>query len=655
MVKHCFFSLTLFFVFVLPLAAEVSLRVQIDRTMIYEGETLLYQVILTDTKPIDDNLQPGDFTPPDFVVRALPKQQQRSGGMKQTFILNGKVIKDETSEQQYIVLFPFILTPKKTGSIAVAPPKIGGKTLPVSVENGLQLSPDGSVTIQVIPPDKQDDVLLDITTNRQKLYPMQPLEITLTVSIKALPGRYSNKNPLDLLKEPPRLRIPWFDNSPTLKGLTPTVPIETLLGSYFVKSGRGFAINDFSGTSTALGFDDDFFSRPFGMNPFQKVLYQFSDTPKRVKRLNASGQEEVYWQYQFKRTFTPTVTGDYTFGPVSLKGLIPVANTAVSGSAAAGEVAGKTIFAIAKELAVSVVDVPLENRPPDYIGAFGKFNLTVNVEPKKAKTGDPLTLTVTFTGQGSTENIKAPDLSGTEIQDMFRVHIPPTEEHTDSACTFTYTVRPQKPGHIVFPALSASVFDVDAEQFVRLESMPVPLDVTEAETVQSATVYGDTSSGHETERTLQTVQKIKSTAIKVSLYSAIGIGTFLGVFVLWKIIAALTLRIKRQCTNRRNTALRRARQQLAAAKCLTAPMECAKALQSVFFGYIADKTDGIAEGMTTADAVMKLQELHAAAETVTAIRQFLEGLDAVQYASRSVADLTVLKDEAETLLRHVGA
>ncbi|GHT10972.1 hypothetical protein FACS1894170_03940 [Planctomycetales bacterium] len=613
----------------------------------------MYHVILSDTQAIDGNLQPSDFAPPDFTVRALPKQQQRSGGMSQTIIINGKVIKDETTDRQYSVRFPFALTPKKAGALVIALPKINWKTLPASGEDGVQLSPDGSVTIHVVPPDKQDDVLLDITANRQKLYPMQPLEITLTVQIKELPGRYNDKNPLDLLKEPPRLRIPWFDNSPPLKGLTPAVPLETLLGSYFVKSGRGFAINDFSGTSTSLGFDDDFFSRPFGMNPFQKVLYQFSDKAKKIKHLDTNGQEKIYWQYQFKRLFMPTATGNYTFGPVSLKGLIPVNSKGLANDTA-DEVTGKVIFAVAKELTVSVVDVPAENRPLDYIGAFGKFRMDVNVEPKKAKIGEPLTMTVTLTGQGSTENIKAPDLATTGIQDIFRVHLPPTEEQADNSCTFTYTIRPQKSGQIVFPALSASVFDVDAEQFVRLESVPIPLDVTEAETVQSATVYGDISGSSETEQNRKTVQQIKSTAIKISTYTAIGVGGLFALFVLWKIIAVLALRIKQRRNNRRNTALRRAKQQLAAAKSLTSPMECAKALQSVFFGYIADKTDGIAEGMTTADAVTKLQELHVAGATITAIRQFLEGLDTVQYASRRNADLNALKDEAERLLRCVN-
>ncbi|MDR3234846.1 MAG: BatD family protein [Planctomycetaceae bacterium] len=648
--------------------SDVNLTVLLDRSTVYEGETLFYELILSDTKPIDTQLQPDISALTDFTVEALPKQQEQSGGVMQKIVINGKVIKDETSGKEYRVHFCFVLTPKKTGSLVIPLPRIipaGGNALQPAefvVRIGeTKMQPDGSVPIQVVIPEKQnDDVLLEITANRTKLYPQQPLELTLTVLIKALPGRFGNRNPLELINKPPVLQVPWMASDAQLpKGLTPVKPMEALLQSWLIQSDRGgFSINGFSGNQSRIkGFTDDLFAGPFGTNPFKKALYQFSGAPKKIRRYAADGLEYDYWEYRFRRDFLPKETGEYSFGPVTLKGGVPVGTT-IQTADSPDPVQLKTLFAAAKALHIAVIDVPAANRPADYIGAFGTFRFETDIKPQKAKIGDPITLTLKLTGNGSTLNVKAPDLSLPAIHDVFRVHTPPTEEHSEQSCIYTYTLRPKQSGKIEFPPLPVSVFDVETEKFVRLESLPITLDITDAETVQSATVYG-AISGSTAEQTEANVKKIADRAVTVSKYIGIGIGTLLGLYVLGKLTLWTAVFIKRSRNNRRNSALRRAGQQLSAAERLTASIPAVdktlqvKALQSVFFGYAADKTDGIAEGMTTSEAAAKLRELHLDETLVTEIQQLLETLDAVQYGGHTAPELNSLIAETKKLLQRI--
>ncbi|MDR3181460.1 MAG: BatD family protein [Planctomycetaceae bacterium] len=662
MLRFIFLFLSVF-IFVTSAAAEVTLTVQLDRTYIYEGETLFCQLILADSQPIDGNIKPEFSALTDFAVQALARQEEQSGGMMQKIIINGKVIKDESSGSQYRVRFGYILTPLKTGSLVIPLPKIvnaDGKQLSLSdvlviSGSGRVAANNGNIPIQVQKPVIQDDVLLDISVNRQKLYPLQVLELTLSVQIKALPDKYAGKNPLEAVAKPPMLQIPWLEIPDTKlpKGLTAVKPIEAVLEQLYTKSGRGFAVNSFGGNQFSMGNynDDGSIARPFAMSPFKKVLFQFSGTPKIIKRPDADGKEHDYWQYRFVREFLPKETGTYSFGPVTLKGAVPVANIA----GADEPVQLRDIYTIAKPVTITVSDVPAvdvsgEKRPADYIGAFGTFRFEADIEPKKTKVGDPITLTLKLTGKGSTAGVKAPELSNSAIQDLFRVHTPPTEENNGQSCIYTYTVRPKKSGQIEFPPQSVSVFNVETEKFVRLESLPITLDVSDAETIQSATVYGEVPTGGGTE---EMTRQIAHWAIMVSKYLGISIGTLFGLLVLWKSVFWTAAYIHRQRTNRRNAALRRAKQQLSLAQHLPQTLDTVKALQAVFFGYAADKTDGIAEGMTTLETINRLCGLQLNEALLTDIQRFLEVLDAVQYGGQSVPERNVLLNEAETLLRRL--
>ena len=102
-----------------------------------------------------------------------------------------------------------------------------------------------------------------------------------------------------------------------------------------------------------------------------------------------------YRQFQFKRTFIAKKVDDYTFGPVSLKGTFATGIDPERGAT------GKDIYAVAKALTVKIKDVPEEGRPESYIGAIGRFQFDADLAPRKAKTGDPMTLTLTLSGQGT--------------------------------------------------------------------------------------------------------------------------------------------------------------------------------------------------------------------------------------------------------------
>ena len=639
---------------------------QLDRSAIYEGETFHYQLMLSDSSPLDDALIPDISSWTDFDVHSFTKQPvQMSGSSFSVTIINGRTVRDNRSAT-YSTQFNYVLTPKRAGTLAIPLPKVTVNGLTLSpqtfavAEGERQLLADYSVAVQVIEPEEQDIVFLSMEVNRDRLYPLQPLEITLVIHIKGLLDRYAAVNPLTLLAQPPQLQIPWAERN--VKGFLPSQPLENWLTNLVVRppQQRGFAINDYA--TSGMGFDTrvNRLSLLFSMDDLlQRVPYQFSGSPRQIQRPDAQGNETTYWEYRFSRTFIPQEFGNYSFGPVTLKGALPVI---IQANAPDGLTA-KRIYAVAKPITVAVVDVPQANCPVDYIGAFGAFRWDATLTPQQARVGDPMTLTLRLLGQGSMANVRPLDLSShPDVSTNFRVHMPPTEEMSEQSCTFTYTIRPLNPGTIEFPSIPVSVFDVNMERFVSLSSLPIPLNIANAESIQSPTLFGSVPDGNvqllegglfANKTTLsQTFPPITFAqwALTVSCLTAGYAAMALGV-LLWR---CQWTNPKRQ---RQRGALSRAKSRLATLSSALRGgknlIEISSELSGVFFGYIADRWDKAEQGMTTNDACQHLRDNRVPESLIGAIKAALESLDAVKYGGMDMRSLDELAGTALTLLQQL--
>ena len=705
-------SIKNFFAFVVvccvavSVSAEPKLAVQLDRSALYDGETFHYQLVLSSTNPLDESVVPDHSAWTDFDIQSFVRRPVQMSGSSVTMIVNGRTIRDDRTAA-YQMQFNYVLAPKRTGTLTIPLPKVivNGKTLQpqsyIVAEGERQLLEDFSAVVRVMEPEEQDIVFLSIETDRNRLYPLQPLEVTLVIQIKSLPHRFATTNPLTLFSQVPQLQIPWAER--IVRGFQPTQQLENWLNTLVVRppQQRGFAINDFATSGIGFGhLPSLLFS---GDDLLRKVPYQFSGTPRQVQRPDAQGNDTTYWEYRFSRTFTAQEFGHYSFGPVTLKGALPVAMDAN----APDDLAVQRIYAVAKPATVAVVDVPQTNRPADYIGAFGTFRWDATLTPHQARVGDPMTLTLRLAGQGSTANVRSMDFSANDdVAAHFRVHMPPTEKVDEQSCTFTYTIRPLTAGTVEFPPISISVFDVNTERFVSLSSLPISLDIADAESVHAPTLFGGVPEGNvqlaegglfgnkstlsQTFLPITFAQWAAVVSLFIAGYAAIALGV-----LLWR----------HQWThpNRQRGALARAKARLAiiattlskgdsadlidteasenfqipnilarqqrpeAGKAVErlhdstghrrlpdpAQIEISSALQGVLFGYIADKMEGTEQGMTTDDACQRLRENRVPESLVDAIRATLESLDAIKYGGLDIRSLGELAHTASTLLQQL--
>ena len=154
----------------------------------------------------------------------------------------------------------------------------------------------------------------------------------------------------------------------------------------------------------------------------------------------------------------------------------------------------KTVKRSSLPVTVKVKDLPAENQPPDFNPAnVGRYRFSASTDTKKVKVGEPITLTLTITGEGNLRNLYIPEIG--EI-DGLKIYAPETEVDVQPKGLSITGVRktkvlmiPKKPGTYTLPAIKWSYFDPQKAAYDTLESRPITIAVTadgEAEAEASA-------------------------------------------------------------------------------------------------------------------------------------------------------------------------
>lgn len=125
-------------------------------------------------------------------------------------------------------------------------------------------------------------------------------------------------------------------------------------------------------------------------------------------------------------------------------------------------------------LKVTVLPLPQANVPQSFQGAVGKFSLKSELNKRRAKTNEPLTLKAVVAGTGNVKILEAPKL---QLPSDFEQYDPKISESIqrsggtiNGSKTFEWLIVPRYPGEKKIPSLEFSYFDVAQRRFVTLRT-----------------------------------------------------------------------------------------------------------------------------------------------------------------------------------------
>jgi len=131
---------------------------------------------------------------------------------------------------------------------------------------------------------------------------------------------------------------------------------------------------------------------------------------------------------------------------------------------------------------VAVIGLPDDGQPPDFDPAnVGRFNYRVEADRVEVAVGEPVTLTISVSGEGNLRNVNLPQLTAV---DGFKVYPPenevnlrPSEQNVVGTRVSRVLMIPKQHGTLTVPGIPWSFFDPAAGEYRTLRSPQISIVV----------------------------------------------------------------------------------------------------------------------------------------------------------------------------------
>lgn len=134
----------------------------------------------------------------------------------------------------------------------------------------------------------------------------------------------------------------------------------------------------------------------------------------------------------------------------------------------------------APSMDISVIPLP-SNKPANFSGGVGAFNMTSSINSRNVKTNDAITLHIVISGIGNLKLVSNPTI---HFPDNFEAYDPKVTENTQltvngvtGSKTIDYLLIPRDPGKFVIPAATLTYFDSRSKSYRTLRTTPYEINV----------------------------------------------------------------------------------------------------------------------------------------------------------------------------------
>jgi hypothetical protein len=146
-----------------------------------------------------------------------------------------------------------------------------------------------------------------------------------------------------------------------------------------------------------------------------------------------------------------------------------------------GATVTKEITATSLPSDLTVLELPTQERPPNFSGAVGTFKIAGDISSTAAAAGDPLTLRMHVTGSGNFDRV---DSTMLEHLDQWKTYPPKSSFKASDALglkgekIFEQPLIASKPGVHTLPGLAFSYFDPGTHRYETVHSAPLAVSIS---------------------------------------------------------------------------------------------------------------------------------------------------------------------------------
>jgi hypothetical protein len=499
-----------------------------------------------------------------------------------TITMNGKRVGGTETRTQYI----YRVIPRKEGTLVIPP-------IAVQVDNAtVQTS---GVRLKVSKAETGDLMFLEINAPRNAIYLGEPLDVTLRILLQ--------------LYDDGKIRLD-----------------EPSMWSCIDKNTSSFGV-------------------------FTEVLQRARDIQYgKISRKGPDGVEKLYTYFDLTTRLWPDRAGPLDVGQVRLACKYPLKVAPKRGfmGSQLELVQSKPIVGTLTEMPITVKPIPTDGRPPYYTGAVGLHNISASAAPINAHVGDPITLNITITGSGQMDSLQAPPLSSVPgLTQGFQIDDDQLAGRVvGNRKQFSPSVRARSTDVHEIPPIPFAYFDPAKERFVTVQTDPIALKILPSERLSTSQIVESGRSDQPPARQSLTeagpgleANYTDTQALLAQHAFGPGPGTMAALALPPLVYAATALlawnrkRFVGDVALARRTAARRvATQRLRTAELNRSTHDAMTAL----LGYIADRLNVPAGGLTRDDAVARLSRAGLDATNVQNVDALLAEGELAEFAGAGV-------------------
>ncbi|MBC2696599.1 MAG: protein BatD [Desulfobacteraceae bacterium] len=163
---------------------------------------------------------------------------------------------------------------------------------------------------------------------------------------------------------------------------------------------------------------------------------------------------------------------------------------------------GKPVYLSSNEIQLDVKNLPKQNRPDNFSGLIGRFDLRARLDPVEVKANESATLTISVQGRGNVRQIpylKLADIKGLKIyQDKPLLNINKGESAISGEKIMKWAIVPEKSGEYIIPSMALAFFDPEKGLYRELKTKSFSLKsnpVADAESSELISISGDNHTG----------------------------------------------------------------------------------------------------------------------------------------------------------------
>ena len=287
---------------------------------------------------------------------------------------------------------------------------------------------------------------------------------------------------------------------------------------------------------------------------------------------------------------------------------------------------------------------PLPEKPENFSGGVGTFNISAQLDNKEIKAGTPLALRIIVSGNGNLKLLKQPVVSFPKDFDKYDPKVTDktslTSNGLEGNMIYDYLAVPRNQGNFTIPPVEFTYFDTSSKSYKTIKTQPLNISVEKGDGTSDSEEFFDVKN--------QDIHQIKTGDTKVVAPDAFFFGSIkylLIIGIIFILFLALLLVFRKRAIDNANVVMMKGKK---ANKVATKRLQLAKSMMMsnrssefydevlrALYGYVGDKFNLPVEHLSREN----ISELLTAKGVEDAtIKQFVGAIDECEYERYAPGD-----------------